>query len=77
LLKDDELMKKPIINYRQMKLIFDRPAQVNWKKVCCPSNLMAAIDHLVDNKADDTTYAGMRPADRRIRLRMWLRKHHA
>jgi hypothetical protein len=35
-----------------MKLIFDRPVEVNWKKVYCPSNLMAVIEHLADNKAD-------------------------
>jgi hypothetical protein len=67
-------MNKPIINYRQMKLIFDRPAVVNWKKVYSTSNLIAAIDHLADNKADSTTFARMTPADR---LRTWLRKHHA
>jgi hypothetical protein len=38
---------------------------------------MAEIDHLADNKADGTTYAHMRPADRRIWLRTWLRKHHS
>jgi hypothetical protein len=30
-----------------------------------------------DNKADDTTFARMTPADRKIWLRTWLRKHHA
>jgi hypothetical protein len=70
-------MNKPIINYRQMKRIFDRPAVVNWKKVYSTSNLIAAIDHLADNKADGTTFARMTPADRRIWLRTWLRKHHA
>jgi hypothetical protein len=70
-------MNKPIINYRQMKLIFDRLVEVNWKKVYSPSNLMAAIDHLADNKVDGTTFARMRPPDRRIWLRTWLRKHHA
>jgi hypothetical protein len=35
------LMNKPIINYRQMKLIFNRPAVVNWKKVYSTSNLIA------------------------------------
>jgi hypothetical protein len=59
-------MNKPIINYRQMKLIFDRTVEVNWKKVYCPSNLMSAIYHLTNIKADGTTYAQMRPADRRI-----------
>jgi hypothetical protein len=68
-------MNKPIINYRQMKLIFDRLVEVNCKKVYSPSNLMAAINHLADNKADSTTFARMR--DRRIWLRTWLRKHHA
>jgi hypothetical protein len=59
-------MNKPIINYRQMKHIFDRPAVVNWKKVYPTSNLIAAIDHLADNKADGTTFSRMTPADRRI-----------
>jgi hypothetical protein len=55
-------MNKPIINYRQMKLIFDHPAVVNWKKAYCTSKLIAAIDHLADNKADGTTFARMTPA---------------
>jgi hypothetical protein len=59
-------MNKPIINYRQMKRIFDRPAVVNWKKVYSTSNLIAAIDHLVDNKAGGTTFARMTPADWKI-----------
>jgi hypothetical protein len=75
--KDNELMNKPIINNHQMKLIFNRLVEVNWKKVYSPSNPMAAIDHLVDNKADGTTFARMRAADKRIWLRTWLRKHHA
>jgi hypothetical protein len=29
------------------------------KNLFSPSNLMAAIDHLMDNKADGTTYARM------------------
>jgi hypothetical protein len=70
-------MNKPISNYRQMKLIFNRLAEVSWKKVYCPYNLMAAIDHLADNKAYGTTYARMRSKGRRILLRMWLRKHHS
>jgi hypothetical protein len=48
-------MNKPIINYRQMKLIFDHPAVVNWKKAYSTSKVIAAIDHLADNKADSTT----------------------
>jgi hypothetical protein len=59
-------MNKPIINYCQMKRIFDRPAVVNWKKVYSTSNLIAAIDHLVDNKAGGTTFAHMTPADWKI-----------
>jgi hypothetical protein len=70
-------VNKPIINYHQMKLIFDRPVVVNMKNLFSPSNLMAAIDHLVDNKADGTTYARMTPTDRRTWLRTWLRKHHS
>jgi hypothetical protein len=70
-------MNKPIINFRQMKCIFDRPAVVNWKKVYSTSNLIAVIDHLADNKADGTTFARMTPANRKIWLRTWLRKHHA
>jgi hypothetical protein len=46
------------------------------KNLLSPSNLMAAIDHLGDNKANGTTYAGMTPIDRRTWLRTWLRKHH-
>jgi hypothetical protein len=71
------LLNKPIVNYRQMKCIFDQPPLVNWKKVYSTSNLIAAIDHLADNKADGTTFARMTPADRKIWLRTWLRKHHA
>jgi hypothetical protein len=56
-------MNKPIINYRQIKHIFDQPALMNWKKVYSTSNLIAAIDHLVDNKADGTTFTRMTPAD--------------
>jgi hypothetical protein len=41
------------------------------------SNLIAAIDHLVNNKADGTTVARMTPTDKKIWLRTWLRKHHA
>jgi hypothetical protein len=70
-------MNKLIINYRQMKHIFDQPALVNWKKVYSTSNLIAAIDHLADNKADGTTFARMTPADRKIWFRTWLRKYHA
>jgi hypothetical protein len=70
-------VNKLIINYRQMKLILDRPAEVNWKNVYCLSNLMAAIDHLADNKTDGTTYARMTPVDRRTWLRTWLREHHS
>jgi hypothetical protein len=50
---------------------------VNWKKVYSTSNLIAAIDHLADNKTDSTFFARMTVADRKIWLRMWLRKHHA
>jgi hypothetical protein len=71
------LLNKPILNYRQMTRIFDQPPLVNWKKVYSTFNLIAAIDHLADNKADGTTFARMTPADRKIWLRMWLRKHHA
>jgi hypothetical protein len=46
------LLNKPIVNYRVMKRIFDQPPLVNWKKVYSPSNLIAAIDHLADNKVD-------------------------
>jgi hypothetical protein len=67
------LLNKPIVNYRQMKRIFDQPPLMNWK-VYSTSNLIAAINHLADNKADGTTFARMTPADR---LRTWLRKHHA
>jgi hypothetical protein len=70
-------MNKPIINYCQMKLIFDRPAVVNWKKVYSTSNLIPMIDHLADIKADGTTFARMTPANRKIWLRTWLCKHHA
>jgi hypothetical protein len=66
----------PIINYRQMKTIFDRPVMVNIKNLFSPANLMVAIDHLADNKADGTTYVGMTLADMRTWLRTWLRKHH-
>jgi hypothetical protein len=71
------LLNKPIVNYRQMKCIFDQPPLMNWKKVYSTSNLIAAIDHLVDNKADGTTFARMTSADRKIWLRTWLRNHHA
>jgi hypothetical protein len=70
-------MNKPIINYRQMKHIFDQPALVNWKKVYSTSNLIAAIDHLADKKADGTIFNRMTPADMKIWLRTWLHKHHA
>jgi hypothetical protein len=60
------LLNKPIVNYRQMKCIFDQPPLVNWKKVYSTSNLTAVIDHLADNKADGTTFACMTPADRKI-----------
>jgi hypothetical protein len=50
---------------------------MNWKKVYSTSNLIAVIDHLADNKADGTTFARMTPADMKILLRTWLRKHHA
>jgi hypothetical protein len=59
-----------------MKTIFDRPVKVNIKNLFSPSNLMTAIDHLMDNKADCTTDAGMTLADRRRWLRMWLCKQH-
>jgi hypothetical protein len=71
------LLNKPIVNYRQMKHIFDQPPLMNWKKVYSTSNLIAAIEHLVDNKADGTTFARMIPTDRKIWLRTWLRKHYA
>jgi hypothetical protein len=71
------LLNKPIVNYRQMKRIFDQPPLVNWKKVYSTSNLIVMIDHLVDNKTDDTFLARMTAADMKIWLRMWLRKHHA
>jgi hypothetical protein len=71
------LLNKPIVNYRQMKRIFDQPPIVNWKKVYSTSNLITAIDHLADNKTDGTFFARMTAADRKIWLRMWLRKHHA
>jgi hypothetical protein len=60
-----------------MKHIFDQPPLVNWKKVYSTSNLIAAIDHLANNKADGTTFARITPIDRKIRLRTWLRMHHA
>jgi hypothetical protein len=71
------LLNKPIINYRQMKRIFNHPPLVNWKKVYSTSNLIVAIDHLADNKADGTIFTRMTPADWKIWLRTWLRKHHA
>jgi hypothetical protein len=55
----------PIINFRKMKTIFDRPIVVNIKNLLSPSNLMEAIDHLANNKADGTTYAGMAPTNMR------------
>jgi hypothetical protein len=70
-------LNKPIVNYRQMKRIFDQPPLVNWKKMYSISNLIAAIDHLADNKTDGTTIARMTPTDREMWLRMWLHKHHA
>jgi hypothetical protein len=70
-------MNKLIINYCQMKLIFDRLAVVNWKKVYSTSNLIAVIDHLADIKADSTTFARMTSANTKIWLRTWLCKHHA
>jgi hypothetical protein len=57
--------------------IFDQPPLVNWKKVYSTSNLIAEIDHLADNKTYGTTFARMTSADRKIWLRMWLRKHHS
>jgi hypothetical protein len=60
------LLNKPIINYHQMKRSFYQPPLVNWKKIYSTSNLIAAIDHLADNKTDDTTFARMTPADRKI-----------
>jgi hypothetical protein len=71
------LLNKPIVNYRQIKRIFDQPPLVNWKKVYSTSNLIATIDRPADNKADGTTFARMTSADRKIWLRMWLHKHHA
>jgi hypothetical protein len=71
------LLNKPIVNYRQMKCIFAQPPLVNWKKLYYTSNLIAAIDHLADNKTNGTFFARMTPADMKIWLRMWLRKHHA
>jgi hypothetical protein len=68
-------MNKPIINYRQMKLIFDRPTMVNWKKVYSTSNLIAAIDHLANNKADGTTFARMTLADKGVDNRARQLKH--
>jgi hypothetical protein len=62
-------MNIPITNYQQIKAIFDRPVVVNIKNLFYPCNLMAAINHLGDNKADGTTYADMTPADRKT----WLR----
>jgi hypothetical protein len=71
------LLNKPIVNYRQMKRIFAQPPLVNWKKVYPTSNLIAAINHLADNKTNGTFFACMTPIDMKIWLRMWLRKHHA
>jgi hypothetical protein len=75
--KDVEFLNKPVVNYHQMKRIFDQPPIMNWKKVYSTSNPIAAIDHLADNKTDGTFFARMIAADRKIWLRMWLRKHHA
>jgi hypothetical protein len=69
-------MNKPIINYRQIKHIFDQPAHELEEGVLY-SNLIAAIDHLADNKIDGTTFARMTLADRKIWLRTRLHKHHA
>jgi hypothetical protein len=71
------LLNKPIVNYRHVKRIFDQPPIVNWKKVYSNSNLIAAIDHLADNKTDGTFFARMTTADRKIWLRISLRMHHA
>jgi hypothetical protein len=60
-----------------MKILFDRPTVLNMKNLFSPSNLMAAIDHLVESKADDTTYARMTLADRKTWLKAWLCKHHS
>jgi hypothetical protein len=54
-----------IANYQRMKTIFDRPVVVNIKDLLSSCNLMAAINHLVDNKADGTTYADRTAEDRR------------
>jgi hypothetical protein len=59
-----------------MKTIFNQPVMVNMKDLFSPRNLMAAINHLADNKAAGTTYADMIVAERRTWLRTWLRKHH-
>jgi hypothetical protein len=66
----------PIINYHQMKTIFDQLVVVNIKNLFFPSNLMAAINHPGDNKADGTTFVDMTPADMMTWLRTWLCKHH-
>jgi hypothetical protein len=69
-------MNMPITNYQQMKTIFDRLVVVNMNDLFSPCNLMAAINHLADNKADGNTYADMTAANERTRLRIWLRMHH-
>jgi hypothetical protein len=48
-----------------MKTIFNQPVVVNIKDLFSPCNLMAAINHLADNKATGTTYANMIVAERR------------
>jgi hypothetical protein len=55
----------PITNKQQMKTIFDQLVVVNMKDLFSSCNLMAAINHLADNKADGTNYADMIAADMR------------
>jgi hypothetical protein len=53
-MKHRDLLNKPITNYQQMKIIFDQAIVQNIKGLFSPRNLMVAINHLADNKADGT-----------------------
>jgi hypothetical protein len=65
--KGTDLLNKSILNYNQMKTIFD-PTHVPNESLFTLCKLVYAINYLADNKAHGRSYADMKGSERII----WL-----
>jgi hypothetical protein len=57
-------LNKPIVNYKQMKTVFE-PTYVRISDLFTPRKLMDAINYLADNKDHGDSYAQMTGSHKR------------